>query len=50
MTEAERERRARAYYHMDPRERAARIEYERAQNGEYDSVTPHPLSNNYSPG
>lgn len=52
LTYAERERRAREleYYYMSPRERATRIEQERAQRGDYDGVTPHPLSKNYSPG
>lgn len=50
VVQAEREQRAWERYAQDPRERAMRREYERAQRGDFDGVTPHPLSKHYSPG
>jgi hypothetical protein len=50
LTYAERERRARDYYSMDPRERASREHYERAKRGEFDETTTHPQSDAYSGG
>jgi len=44
------ERRAREYYWTDPRERASKEYIDRAQRGDFDGVTPHPLSKNYSGG
>ena len=35
---------------MDPRERAAKDYAERAERGDFDETTPHPLSRNYSGG
>ena len=32
------------------REAVMRYEYERAQRGDFDGSSPHPLSKNYSPG
>jgi hypothetical protein len=50
LTYDERERRTREYYPMDPRERASKEYIDRAQRGDFDGVTPHPLSKHYSGG
>jgi hypothetical protein len=43
--------RAREYFYTpEQRELEMRREFERAQRGDFDGSTPHPLSKNYSPG